>query len=109
MPTNVALFPQAVEPTSQPAQTGFGNFLATGAFGSAGAPFVPAGGGSRQKDLKLSLPMDRLDDRRELLKGLDQMKGALDRSEIDGIDASRDKAFRAIPGGVSTALDLSKE
>jgi hypothetical protein len=109
MPTNIALFPQAVEPAAQPAQSGFGNFLATGGFGSAAAPFVPGGGGNLQKDLKLALPMDRLDDRRELLKGLDQMKSSLDRQEIDGIDASREKAFRAILGGVSTAFDLSRE
>jgi hypothetical protein len=109
MPTNVALFPQAVDSAAQPAQTGFGNFLATGGFGSAAAAFVPGGGGNLQKDLKLALPMDRLDDRRELLKGLDQMKASLDRQEIDGIDASREKAFRAILGGVSTAFDLSRE
>jgi hypothetical protein len=109
MPTNVALFPPAVEPASQPMQNGFGNFLATGGFGSAGAPFVPGGGGNLQKDLKLSLSLDRLDDRRELLKGLDQMKGALDRGEVASIDASREKAFRAILGGVSTAFDLSRE
>jgi hypothetical protein len=93
MPTNVALFPQAVDPSAQPMQSSFGNFLATGGFGSAGAPFVPGGGGNLQKDLKLTLPLDRLDDRRQLLKGLDQMKSALDRQEADNIDASRAKAF----------------
>lgn len=109
MPTNVALFPQAVEAAAQPMQAGFGNFLATGAFGSAAAPFVPGGGGNLQKDLKLTLTLDRLDDRRELLKSLDQMKSALDRQELDSIDASREKAFRAILGGVSSAFDLSRE
>src|SRR5437016_4080039 len=39
MPTNTALFPRAVDPAAQPYQTGFGNFLATGGFGGAAAPF----------------------------------------------------------------------
>src|SRR5262245_27936703 len=58
MPTNAALFPRAVDPNAQPHQTAFGNFLATGGFGGAVAPFVPGGGGQMQKNLKLSMPQD---------------------------------------------------
>jgi uncharacterized protein (DUF1501 family) len=109
IPSNVALFPRAVDPAAQPGNMSFGNFSATGGFGSAGAPFVPGGGGDLQKDLKLSLPMDRLEDRRALLRGLDQMKAGLDEQDRDGIDSARDKAFRVILGGVADAFDLSKE
>jgi uncharacterized protein (DUF1501 family) len=109
MPTNVALFPRAVEPKSQAETRAFGNFLSTGGFGAATAPFVPGGGGDLQKDVKLSLPADRLDDRRGLLKNLDRMKAALDLAQRDGLDGTREKAFRVLLGTVADAFDLSKE
>jgi hypothetical protein len=109
LPSNVALFPRAVEPESQPAQAGFGNFSAFGPFGGACAPFVPGGTGDLQKDMKLNLPLERLDDRRRLLAGLDQLKGPLDAAERAGLDATRDKAFQIILNGAGDAFDLSKE
>jgi hypothetical protein len=109
MPTNVLLFPRAVEPSSQPGQTGFGNFAAPGVFGNAAVPFVPGGGGSLQKDMKLNLPMDRLDDRRALLRGLDGVQRALDEAQRAGVETSRDKAFEMLLRGVGDAFDLSKE
>jgi Protein of unknown function (DUF1501) len=109
MPTNAALFPRAVDPNAQPHQTSFGNFLATGGFGGAVAPFVPGGGGQMQKNLKLTMPQDQLDDRRGLLKRLDQLKAGLDESESAGIDSVRDKAYRILLGTVAEAFDLSRE
>src|SRR5690606_29713557 len=38
MPTNVALFPPSVDPTTRPTTQSFGRFDATGPFGSAYAP-----------------------------------------------------------------------
>lgn len=109
MPTNAALFPQAVDPNAQPYQTSFGNFLATGGFGGAVAPFVPGGGGQMQKNLKLAMPQDRLDDRRGLLKSLDCMKSSLDQAERAGLDGVREKAFRILLGTVAEAFDLARE
>lgn len=109
MPTNAALFPRSVDPSTGPHQTGFGNFLATGPFGAAVAPFVPGGDGPMQKNLKLGLPLDRLDDRRGLLRDLDRMKASFDESERAGLDGMREKAFRLLLGTVSDAFDLSKE
>ena len=109
MPTNVLLFPRAVEPASQAGQMGFGNFAAPGIFGNAAAPFVPGGGGSLQKDMKLTLPLDRLDDRRALLRGLDGVQRALDEAQRSGVETTRDKAFNMLLGGVGDAFDLSKE
>ncbi|MFL5341127.1 MAG: DUF1501 domain-containing protein [Gemmataceae bacterium] len=109
MPTNVALFPQAVEPKSQPAQAGFGNFLASGPFGSAAAPFVPGGGGDLQRDMKLTLPADRLDDRRALLNRLDRVKSALDDALRDGLDGARAQALRVLVSTIGEAFDLSRE
>jgi hypothetical protein len=107
MPTNVLLFPRAVEPSSQPGQANFGKFYAHGPFGTASAPFQPDGDGSLKQDMKLSLPMDRLDDRKALLARLDRAKLAAESAE--GIDSTREKAFSVLLGGVGDAFDLSKE
>ncbi|MCO6454076.1 MAG: DUF1501 domain-containing protein [Pirellulaceae bacterium] len=110
MPRNAALFPRAVEPQAQPANQSFGKFHATGSLGSAYAPFVPGGEGDLQKDMQLSLPRARLDDRRELLVGLDRVKRSLDSGGLlDGVDRFRQQAFDTILGGVAEAFDLSKE
>jgi hypothetical protein len=110
MPTNAALFPQAVDSSTMPAVTQFGNFKATGTLGSAYEPFVPGGGGTLQNDMKLSLPLNRLDDRRQLLGRLDQVRWALDAtSSLGGLDRIREQAFSTILGGVAEAFDLAKE
>ena len=108
MPTNVALFPQSVDPKAQPMQAGFGNFLASGPFGANQAPFVPGSTGAFQKNLSLTLPQDRIGDRRALLTAFDQMKAGLD-AEADSLDGTREKAFRLLLGGVGDAFDLAKE
>jgi hypothetical protein len=110
MPTNAALFPQSVDPERQPAQKAFGNFEATGALGNAFAPFVPGAGGDLQQDMQLSLPVDRLGDRRALLSQLDRVRFSLDAlGRVDGLDRMREQAFCTITGGVAGAFDLSKE
>ena len=109
MPTNVALFPRAVDSTAGPHQMGFGNFLAPGAFGSSASPFVPGGAGPMQKNLTLSLPLEKFDDRRELLNRLDQVRSGLDDAEQAGIAGVREKAYRILLGDVANAFDLSKE
>jgi uncharacterized protein (DUF1501 family) len=109
MPRNVALFPQAVDPSTQPGTMSFGNFAATGPFGAAAAPFQPGSGGSQQKNMKLALPIDRFDDRKGLLKELDRAKASLDAAQRDGIDSAREKALDLLLGGVADAFDLSRE
>ncbi|MGL6077068.1 MAG: DUF1501 domain-containing protein [Fimbriiglobus sp.] len=108
LPTNIALFPQSVDPNTQPMQTGFGNFLASGPFGTNQAPFVPGSGGAFQKNLSLAVPQDRIGDRRSLLSSFDQLKAGLDQSS-DTLDGTREKAFRLLLGGVADAFDLAKE
>ena len=99
MPTNVALFPRAVDTASGPAITQFGNFESTGEFGSAYAPFVPGAGGGLQADMKLNLPQSRLNDRRELLGSLDQWKRRVEASgAFDGTDTFQQQAFATLDG-----------
>jgi hypothetical protein len=109
MPTNAALFPRAVDASTQPETRSFGNFTATGPLSAACAPFVPGSGGSAQQDMKLNVPLGRLEDRRRLLAGLDHVNRALDAAANAGLDEQRDKAFRIILGGVADAFDLAKE
>jgi hypothetical protein len=70
---------------------------------------MPGVGGSLQKDMQMSLPMARLDDRKLLLKQLDSAKESLDAAQHQGIDGERDKAFRILLGGIADAFDLRKE
>src|SRR5262245_8346361 len=99
MPTNVVLFPRSVDPKAGPEQTSFGKFTANGPFASAAAPFQPDGDGTLKKDMKLNLPLDRLDDRRALLNGFDQLKAGME-TEAENLEAARQKAFSILLGGV---------
>ena len=70
LPSNVALFPRAIDTTAQPPLTQFGRFDATGPLGESYAPFMHGGDGDFLKNLKLRVPLQRLDDRRQLLGSL---------------------------------------
>lgn len=110
VPTNAALYPQAVLPDAMPAIKSFGDFEATGTLGGSAAPFVPGSGGQMQQAMQLSIPMGRLDDRRHLLREFDRVRLGLDvRGALAGIDETREQAFRMILGGVAGAFDLSHE
>ena len=109
MPTNAALFPQAVDPTTGPAIKSFGQFEATGALGAGYAPFVPGTSGDLQQDMELRLPLERLGDRRALLDELDRVRFSFDADgKRDGRDPLREQAFGTIVGGVAGAFDLSR-
>lgn len=110
VPTNVALYPPAVDSTTRPTTTSFGRFGDTGPFGAALTPFDPSGGGPVLKNMRLSLPLDRLDERRRLLSELDRVQWALAEGELlDGLDRTRQQAFGTVLGGVADAFDLAKE
>lgn len=110
LPTNITLFPKAVEPSSQPAQLSFGRFNATGSLGAAYAPFDPSVGGDLQNDMRLAVPLGRLDDRRRLLASLDHVRWQLaEQRLLDGMDRVREQALQTVLGGVGEAFDLSRE
>jgi hypothetical protein len=110
MPTNVALYPQAVDPSTGPAIKLFGNFESPGPLGTAYAPFAPSGGSELKNDLKLNLALDRLGDRRRLLTGLDRIRRSVDSAgALDGLESARRQAFDTLLGGVADAFNLSQE
>jgi hypothetical protein len=109
LPTNCLLFPQAVDASTMPGINNFGKFDSTGTLGSAYSPFVPGAGGEMQANMKLKVPMTRLDDRRSLLAGLDRLKRTFDVSTASGLDNLTRQAFSTILGGAAEAFDLSKE
>jgi uncharacterized protein (DUF1501 family) len=108
VPKNVALFPRAVDDSTQQEVRSFGNFTSTGALGSACAPFVPGGGGNLQEDLQINLPVDRIGDRRGLLQQLDQIQWQLDAASTHA-DKLRDQAMRTILSGAADAFRLDQE
>jgi uncharacterized protein (DUF1501 family) len=110
IPTNVLLLPRSVDRSTQMGTSAFGRFSSTGSLGNAYAPFDPSTGSTLQNDMRLALPMERLQDRRSLLNQIDDVQWALaERATVDGIDRVRDQALTTILGGVADAFDLSKE
>ena len=89
-------------PWSEPGPPGF--------LGAAYSPFKPDSDG--MANLKLNaITTDRLNDRKSLLTGLDQLKRECDSSGLlEGIDAFNEAAFGVLTSSkLLNALDLSKE
>jgi hypothetical protein len=110
MPTNVALFPQAISSAAGPVIKKFGDFASSGELGATYQPFVPGAGSGAQADMTLSMPQARLDDRRTLLSSLDLWKRQMDSNGVvSGMSEFQSLAFDVLRRGVSDAFDLSKE
>ncbi len=110
MPTNVALFPRAVAPQCMPAFLKFGDFTSSGEMGSSFRPFVPGSGDGAQADLTLSMPLQRMEDRRQLLGSLDTWKRQLDIDpNVESMGSQELLAFDVLRRGISDAFDVSKE
>ncbi len=108
MPTSAVLFPQAVDATAAKGQ-GRGDLAATGTVGAAYAPFVPGGGGDLQKNLRLNLPVDRFNSRRELLDGFDRAKRDTEERFESLTREQRQACEVLLRGTVADALDLTRE
>ena len=113
MPTTAVLFPSSVDATV-PGPSARGNLSATGNYGAGFAPFIPGKGygGKLQEDMKLNLPRDRfLNDRQSLLRELEKLNRQADASgNIAAADDIQQQAYEVLlGGGVSKALDLSRE
>ena len=103
IPASVALAEKTSHvPWSEPGPAGF--------LGAAYQPFRPNGNG--MEDLTLNgVTLDRLDDRRSLLKGLDQLKRQTDATGMmAGVDSFTEAAFGVLTSNrLAAALDISQE
>ena len=110
MPTNSVIYPRTVNP-EVPGPSARGNLRATGPYGKGLTPFVPGSGGQLQEDMKLRIERGRNDTRRQLLSQLDRINRKVDAGgQLDGLDKLQRQAYELIlGGGVSRALDLSRE
>lgn len=111
IPTTAVLFPAAVS-KDVPGPSARGNLSETGSYGQGFAPFIPGKGGKLQEDMKLSLPRERfLNDRKSLLAELDRLNREADTGgKVTALDEIQQQAYEVLlGGGVSEALDLSKE
>jgi hypothetical protein len=82
-----------------------------GFLGVAHRPFSPNGPGVQDLRLANGVKEDRMDERKALLKGLDDIRRDLDTgSTMTGLDSFTAQAFDMIASGaVRNALDLTKE
>ena len=82
-----------------------------GGLGLACAPFTPGTGGEISDSMNLSLPIARLNQRRELLAEFDRFRRSTEQNSVmDGMNSFERQAFEVILGGnVRKALDLSQE
>jgi uncharacterized protein (DUF1501 family) len=110
MPTNAVVFPQAVcaDVVKGSAR---GDIMATGAMGQAYAPFVPGSGGQLQRNMRLGLPRERFEDRRQLLVAFNRLAQEFEQtSQARTADKFRDQAYQLLLSDrVADAFDLSKE
>ena len=82
-----------------------------GVLGPGFAPFTPTGDGGLNRDMTLNLPLERLNDRRALLRDLDRINRQADASgAMAALDEYEQRAVDMVLGGrVREALDLSRE
>jgi hypothetical protein len=108
VPRNALLYPRAVDSSTQKEELSFGDFSSTGRLGSGCAPVILGAGGGFQDDLNLQLPMTRVDDRRQLLRQLDDLHRQRDRASIR-MDTLREQALETLLGKASEAFNLQAE
>jgi hypothetical protein len=110
MPTNAVLFPQSVcsDVTKGAAR---GNISSTGGLGQSYAPFIPGAGGQQQKNMELTVPRQRLEDRRQLLAAFDRLNRSIETTDrAPSLDRFHDPAVQLLLSRkVSEALDLTRE
>jgi uncharacterized protein (DUF1501 family) len=97
-------------------QTGMPNYVRLNGIGSDGPAFLGAAfspfdpNGQARNNMSLVVDKDRLDDRRGLLKILDQANRAADRSQLmEGLDAFEQQAFNLVLSRSQQAFNLKFE
>src|SRR5262249_28010151 len=109
MPSNAVVFPDAVCDDVLKGKAR-GDIAATGPLGAAHAPFIPGSGGQVQRNMRLGIPKERFEDRRELLEEFNRLGRVVEGDDRGLGDDLRKQAYEVLlSGGVADALDLGKE
>lgn len=114
-PLHTLVLPEAVAPAGFKIGSNFetGHLPGLTQPGSLGAnyqAFSPSSGGPTQKNMEMSIPAERFNDRRSLLSGLDRLRRSADFSgRLVGLDKLQQQAYDVITGGAAEAFDLTKE
>src|SRR5262249_2080137 len=96
--------------TGLPTYVRLGGILGDGPawLGTSYAPFDT--GGNARTNMNLKVAMDRLSDRRSLLKTCDSLDRKIDRTGLmDGLDSFEGQAFDLILGRAREVFDLNRE
>ena len=110
MPSFALLNTDEVDPQYRNERTRVENGSEPNSLGAAFGPFNPSGKSDAVRNMTLNIPRGRLDNRRELLASLDQLKAEADELQIlDNADRFTQQAFDVILGSAAEAFDLSKE
>jgi Protein of unknown function (DUF1501) len=76
--------------------------------GTANGPFDS--GGEARNNMNVQVAVDRINNRRELLKGLDRINRAADRTGLmKGLDSFEGQAFELVLGRSKDAFDINRE
>ncbi len=76
--------------------------------GATYAPFDP--NGQARQNMSLTVERSRLDNRRSLLSGIDNVKREIDRSKLmEGLDSFEQQAFQLVLSRSQQAFDLKSE
>ena len=118
MPTHTIVLPEPVQPGLE-LREGTGafassfirkNYGAAGRLGKRNAGLFLDGGDGFARNLELTVPRRRFDDRRSLLEQLDGFKRRLEQTdELAGAVSFKQQAYDVLLRGIADAFDLSKE
>lgn len=110
MPSFTLLNTDEVDPQYKNERTRVENGSEPNSLGAAFGPFNPSGKSDAVRNMRLNVPRGRLDNRRELLESLDQLRSEADELQVlDSADRFTQQAFDVILGSAAEAFDLSKE
>lgn len=81
-----------------------------GHLGGRYVPFQPGGNGHANRDMRLNIDRERLQDRRALQDAFDRLERHIDASgTMSSLDNFERQAYELILGGARSAFDLSRE
>ena len=110
MPQNALVTARAAGPQYKDLYANVPRVSQTGSLPPAYKPFDPSAGGEIIENMKLHIEKHRLDDRRQLLQQVDQLRRQIDTHDVlRSTDRFQQQAFDVLMRGVAGAFDLERE